>query len=232
MTGRPARFLAKSTLFGNPAGRLAMDAFGSIPIYRAKESAGKDASRNEESFARCRAALAAARRWRCSRRASRTPTHRCGRSRPARRASRCRPGGARTAALRVVCPVGLFYERKVLFRSRVLLVVGEPLPVAPLLPATGSDERATVEALTDDIRARLDEVVLQAESRELLTGVARVAQLDAGRNGATRTTWPRGTGARASCWRPTAACTRAIRRASRRSRPRRAATRARCSTWA
>ena len=58
MTGRPARFLAKSTLFGNPLGRLAMAAFGSIPVYRAKEAGGKDASRNEESFARCRAALA------------------------------------------------------------------------------------------------------------------------------------------------------------------------------
>jgi hypothetical protein len=75
----------------------------------------------------------------------------------------------------VVLPVGLFYERKVLFRSRVLLVVGEPLPLAPMLPAYRSDQRATVDALTDDIRARLDEVVLQAESRELLAGVARVA---------------------------------------------------------
>jgi hypothetical protein len=57
----------------------------------------------------------------------------------------------------------------------VLLVVGEPLPLAPMLPAYRSDQRATVDALTDDIRARLDEVVLQAESRELLAGVARVA---------------------------------------------------------
>src|ERR1051325_8870195 len=59
-TGRPARFLAKSTLFGNPLGRLAMGAFGSIPVYRAHEAGarGKDTSRNEESFARCRAELA------------------------------------------------------------------------------------------------------------------------------------------------------------------------------
>jgi hypothetical protein len=72
--------------------------------------------------------------------------------------------------------VGLFYERKARFRSRVLLVVGEPLLVAPLLPAYRGDERATVEALTDDIRGRLDEVVLQAESRDLLDGIARVAR--------------------------------------------------------
>src|SRR5262249_49952906 len=58
-TGIPARFLAKSTLFANPFGRLAMDAFDSIPIYRAHEARGGDAARNEESFARCRAELAA-----------------------------------------------------------------------------------------------------------------------------------------------------------------------------
>src|SRR5262249_40272225 len=60
-TGRPARFLAKSGLFANPLGRLAMNAFGSIPIYRAHEAGARaaDVSRNDESFARCRAALAA-----------------------------------------------------------------------------------------------------------------------------------------------------------------------------
>src|SRR5215831_5223604 len=62
VTGRAARFLAKSGLFGNPLGRLAMSAFGSIPIYRAHEAGAraKDTSRNDESFARCRAALARA----------------------------------------------------------------------------------------------------------------------------------------------------------------------------
>src|SRR3954463_5789585 len=61
MTGRPARFLAKSTLFGNPLGRLAMGAFGSIPIYRAQEAGGQaqNVARNEASFGRCRAELAA-----------------------------------------------------------------------------------------------------------------------------------------------------------------------------
>src|SRR5882724_5703341 len=54
VTGRPARFLAKSTLFGNPLSRLAMSAFGSIPVYRAQESGGL----GKDSSARCRAALA------------------------------------------------------------------------------------------------------------------------------------------------------------------------------
>ncbi len=173
MTGRKARFLAKSTLFGNPIGRLAMEAFGSIPVYRAKESVGKDASRNEESFSRCRAALAGGEALALfpegvSHSDPQMKPLKTGAARIALSAAEGAPG------LRVL-PVGLFYERKVLFRSRVLLVVGETLPVEPLLPGYRSDERATVDALTDDIRARLDEVVLQAESRDLLTGVARVA---------------------------------------------------------
>src|SRR6266404_9819416 len=39
--GRPARFLGKSTLFANPLGRLAMDAFGTIPVYRAQEAGAR-----------------------------------------------------------------------------------------------------------------------------------------------------------------------------------------------
>ena len=173
MTERPARFLAKSTLFGNPAGRLAMEAFGSIPIYRAKESAGQDASRNEESFARCRAALANGEALALF---PEGVSHSDPQMKPLKTgAARIALSAAESAPDLRVLPVGLFYERKVLFRSRVLLVVGEPVPIAPLLPAYRSDERAAVDALTDDIRARLDEVVLQAESRDLLTGVARVA---------------------------------------------------------
>jgi hypothetical protein len=63
-----------------------------------------------------------------------------------------------------------------MFRSSVLLVVGEAIAVATLLAAYREDERAAVTALTDQIGARLDEVVLQAESRELLAGIARVAR--------------------------------------------------------
>jgi hypothetical protein len=64
----------------------------------------------------------------------------------------------------------------VVFRSGVLLVVGEPFGVASLLPDYERDQRATVDTLTDEIRDRLDEVVLQAETRELLAGIARVAR--------------------------------------------------------
>jgi 1-acyl-sn-glycerol-3-phosphate acyltransferase len=71
MTGRRIRFLAKSTLWGNPFGRLAMDAFECLKVYRHQDLAGDAAGtataagslsaardRNEEAFAHCRAELA------------------------------------------------------------------------------------------------------------------------------------------------------------------------------
>jgi glycerol-3-phosphate O-acyltransferase / dihydroxyacetone phosphate acyltransferase len=176
--GRPSRFLAKSTLFGNPLGRLAMDAFGCIPVYRPREA---DASRNEQSFARCRAELAAGGVLALFPEGT---SHSDPEMRP------LKTGAARISLSAeaehdghlgvTVVPVGLSYERKITFRSSVLLVVGAPIAVAPLLPDYRRDERAAVAALTDQIGERLDEIVLQAESRELLAGIARVARWTAG----------------------------------------------------
>ncbi|HTA18786.1 MAG TPA: lysophospholipid acyltransferase family protein [Polyangia bacterium] len=181
-TGRATRFLAKSTLFGNPLGRLAMGAFGSIPVYRAHEAGAraKDASRNDETFARCRAALA---RGEALALFPEGVSHSDPQLRPLKTGAaritlsaerEVADGGRRLAA--VVVPAGLFYERKARFRSRVLVDVGAPIETAPLLAAYRADERAAVDALTDEIKARLDGVVLQAETRELLAGIARVAR--------------------------------------------------------
>ena len=177
-----------------------MDAFGSIPVYRAHESGarGGDASRNDASFARCRAELAAGGALALF---PEGVSHSDPQLRP------LKTGAARIALsaeaehdgeldVRLV-PVGLYYERKALFRSSVLLVVGEPIAVAPLLDDYRRDERQTVTALTETIDARLDEVVLQAESRDLLAGIARVARWTRERRrGATIS--PRSTSARAS----------------------------------
>jgi 1-acyl-sn-glycerol-3-phosphate acyltransferase len=177
-TGRPARFLAKSTLFGNPLGRVGMDAFGSIPIYRAKEAGAQaGASRNDESFARCRAELAAGGALALFPEGT---SHSDPQLRP------LKTGAARIALSAeaehdgrlgvALVPVGLHYESKATFRSTVLLSVGEPIEVAPLLPEYRGDERASVGALTERIDARLDEVVIQAETRQIVEGIARVAR--------------------------------------------------------
>jgi glycerol-3-phosphate O-acyltransferase/dihydroxyacetone phosphate acyltransferase len=174
--GRPVRFLAKSTLFGNPLGRLAMRAFGCVPVYRASEAAGipDRAAANEATFVRCRALLADGEALALfpegvSHSDPELKPLKTGAARIALSAERARTGGLGL----VVVPVGLAYEAKTIFRSRVLLVVGEPIAVAGR--AAAADERAEVERLTDDLGTALDEVVLQAGTRDLLEGVARVA---------------------------------------------------------
>ncbi|MES1165161.1 MAG: lysophospholipid acyltransferase family protein, partial [Verrucomicrobiota bacterium] len=151
-TGRRSRFLAKSSLFGNPLGRLAMNAFGSIPVYRPGESSPAAVARNEESFARCRAELAAG---------GVLALFPVGTSHSDPQLRPLKTGAARIALSAeaeadgplgvTIVPVGLAYERKTQFRSSVLLVVGEPLAVAPLLADYRRDERGTVAALTAEI---------------------------------------------------------------------------------
>jgi glycerol-3-phosphate O-acyltransferase/dihydroxyacetone phosphate acyltransferase len=180
--GRPARFLGKSTLFASAPGRLAMDAFGTIPVYRTHEAGARagDAGRNEESFARCRQALANGEALALfpegtSHSDPQLRPLKTGAARIALSAEAEVDAGGTTTLGVTVLPVGLHYERKARFRSRVLLVVGEPIAIAPRLPAYARNERETVDALTDEIRDRLDAVVLQAETRELLVGIAAVA---------------------------------------------------------
>jgi 1-acyl-sn-glycerol-3-phosphate acyltransferase len=174
-TGRPVRFLAKSTLWDNPFGRVAMEAFGCIPVLRAQEAGGRagDVRRNEETFARCRAELA---------RGGAVALFPEGTSHSDSRMRELKTGAARIALGAesaspgvIILPVGLHFEDKSVFRSRVLLVVGEPIPVAPFMREFARDERATVESLTGEIREGLNGVVMQAETRELLEGVAAIA---------------------------------------------------------
>jgi 1-acyl-sn-glycerol-3-phosphate acyltransferase len=182
-SGRPVQFLAKSGLFSNPAGRLAMNAFGCVPVYRAQDRKASDESRaaaNERTFAVCRERLA---------RGAALALFPEGVSHSDPQLKPLKTGAARIALSAerehrektgqplglLVVPVGLGFEAKAIFRSRVLMVVGRPIPVAERLEEYRRDERGAVDRLTDDIKVALDEVVLQAESRDLLEGVARVA---------------------------------------------------------
>ena len=183
--GRRARFLAKSTLWGNPFGRLAMDAFECLPVYRqrdvgAGEQRSETVSRNEETFARCRAELAAG---------GDVALYPEGTSHAEPQLKPLKTGAARialSAAAEVsaatlggrmprLIPVGSHYENPALFRSSVHLVVGEAIDLQPYVPGYQSDANRAIAELTDAIRARLDVLVLQAETRELLEGIARVA---------------------------------------------------------
>lgn len=171
--GAPFRFLGKSTFWDNPVGAWAMEAAGALPVYRAQEA---DTSKNEQTFARCRALLAD--RGYLALFPEGT-TH----SRP--ELLPLKTGAARIAlsaegeagwklGLRVV-PVGLHFEDKAIFRSRVSVVVGEPLRVDRHRPTAELDDRAAVEQLTEEIADALGQVVLRAANDELWRGLVAVA---------------------------------------------------------
>ncbi|MEP6652954.1 MAG: 1-acyl-sn-glycerol-3-phosphate acyltransferase [Myxococcales bacterium] len=225
--GRPVRFLAKSTLWGNPFGRLAMDAFQCLPVYR-QQDAGQDAGqdigqdigtkgslgeqpagvaapparsrfvqRNEETFARCRAELAAGAELALypegtshsdpALKPLKSGAARIALSAAAQAgASGMRNGTTTTTTtttttggapipMPVVVPVGTHYDDKVVFRSGVHLVIGPSIDLDDHLRKFEANQKEGIESLTADIRARLNELVLQAETRELLAGIARVA---------------------------------------------------------
>jgi glycerol-3-phosphate O-acyltransferase / dihydroxyacetone phosphate acyltransferase len=166
----------------NPIGRVLMQAFGALPVYRQRDMGkpggppGGATNANEATFAGCRALL------RTGQPIALFPegtTHSNTMMLP------LRTGAARIALsaeaesgwqldLRIV-PVGLWYQKKSQFRSSALVVFGQPFGLAEFRSGYQSDEHATVDALTEQIDARLDLVVLQAENAELLTGIPLVA---------------------------------------------------------
>ena len=176
--GRPVAFLAKSTLFSNAFTRFVLAAFDAIPVYRQRDAEGGDrGGKNEETFARCRALLA---------RGGALALFPEGTSHSDPTMKPLRTGAARIAlsaeaerdfglGLRIV-PVGLFYESKSTFRSGAHVVLGEPIAVARFAARQREDDRAAATELTAELRRAMDDVVLQAETRELLEGATRLAR--------------------------------------------------------
>ncbi len=173
---RSVSFLAKSTLFKNAVGRALMNAFGALPVYRPRD--GEDTARNEETFERCRALLRQ-KGWLAifpEGTSHSDPKMKPLRSGAARIALSAEASAGFALGLSIV-PVGLLYEDKDVFRSRVALSVGAPIRIADL---AGREERAAVDALTSRIHEALGAVVLEADSSELWRGFLAVAAWTSG----------------------------------------------------
>jgi 1-acyl-sn-glycerol-3-phosphate acyltransferase len=172
--GRRLAFLGKSTFFSNPFGRLMARSFDMIPVYRSVD--GSDTSKNEKTFELCRQRLKNG-EWLML--FPEGTSH----SDPAMK--RLKTGAARIAlsaeaengfklGLRIL-PVGMLYEDKEIFRSRVGVAVGSPIRLAGYAEQFATDDHAAVSALTATIEEALSAVVLQADSEELWRGFLAVA---------------------------------------------------------
>lgn len=160
-TRREIRYMARSGLFKNLAVRAIFNKFGVIPIYRAQD--GTDITKNMGSF---EAAYEALEDGTCigifpegqnsgERRVLeiKTGTARIGLEAEARNSFRL---GVK------IQPVGLNFEDRDRFLSRVLVRFGEPIELAEYAEEYAEDPRATVRRLTDR---------LQEEMRRLATHI-------------------------------------------------------------
>jgi 1-acyl-sn-glycerol-3-phosphate acyltransferase len=174
-SGVRPRFLAKSTLWPHPVVGPLLVLAGALPVYRHRD--GVDVTRNFETFARCHEHLGSGGTI-ClfPEGASHNLPHglplKTGAARIALEACATHVG----LGLRIV-PVGLTYEAKDRFRSRVLLRVGEPLDPAPELARYPAAGREAVRALTARIARALEDVTVSHASWQEAQVVDRAVDL-------------------------------------------------------
>ena len=171
--GRDVRFLAKSLLFDGPLRPLMMAA-GAIPVYRRMDQ-GVDVSRNAEMFVAVAAALADGDAV-CI--FPEGVSHSSGRLEPLRTgAARMALSAEAQGTTVALVPVGLNFDRKSTFRSRVTVVFGPPFHARDLLDRFGSDLPGAARALTDRIASHMRKLVIEADPQGDAALVERVDRL-------------------------------------------------------
>jgi 1-acyl-sn-glycerol-3-phosphate acyltransferase len=173
--GRYPRFLGKSTLFRIPPLWPFLKFAGVIPVVRASD--GDAGARNASAFGTCREILA---------RGDVVALFPEGISHDELSLQPLRTGAARIAldaafegGLEDVqtLPVGLTYDAKARFRSRALVHVGKPAPVAAWRRDYQSNSHEAVRRLTEDLAERLSAVSPAYASWQQAEQVARVAEV-------------------------------------------------------
>ncbi|SES73728.1 lysophospholipid acyltransferase family protein [Hymenobacter actinosclerus] len=182
---QPIAFLAKSTFFQNPILRAIMESGNSIPIYRRQDletgaetlSPAQLEAQNEKAFGRC---------YDYFDRGGTIMIFPEGTSVSERRLRPLKTGAARIAlgaearrdfqlGLRIL-PFGINYFDPQRFRSDVFINPAEPIRVADYAEQYRQNPEAAAEALTEEIRTRLEHrliITVSDEEDELITQVER-----------------------------------------------------------
>jgi 1-acyl-sn-glycerol-3-phosphate acyltransferase len=179
---RDVRFLAKSTLFDGPLLPVLVSA-GAIPVYR-KLDQGVDTSRNTETFAAVSAALSSGDAV-CV--FPEGISHSTGRLEPLRTGAARMTLAAEAAGVAVtLVPVGLNFDRKTAFRSRVTVVFGQPFDGRDLAAPGVTADPASVRILTDRMTEHMRRLLVEADPRGDAALVERVDRLYAAARGLAR----------------------------------------------
>ncbi len=172
---RKVHYLATAALFRNPLLARFLRACGAIPVYRKQDDPDK-MDRNADVFAACYRAFDEGRV---------VAIYPEGTTHAEARVQRIKTGAARLAlgyeaqrpgVLRVI-PVGLSFEARKSFQARVLVSFGEPVPVAPYLPAYREDPVKAVEALTTAIQWAMEAQVVHVDRIDAAEVVRAVEEL-------------------------------------------------------
>jgi glycerol-3-phosphate O-acyltransferase/dihydroxyacetone phosphate acyltransferase len=178
-SNRDVRFLAKSTLFETPFKPFLAGA-GAIPVYRRRDE-GVDLSRNAEMFSAVDAALRAG---------DAVCIFPEGMSHSHGRLAALRTGAARivlsaeaSGTAVALVAVGLNFDRKATFRSRVTVAYGPAFRAADFAAQSHGDQQAAVRALTDGIAVHMKRLLIEADPGADARLVDRVDRLYAAARG-------------------------------------------------
>src|SRR5262245_32932954 len=176
---RDVRFLAKSVLFEGPL-RFLVAGSGAIPVYRKLDQA--DVSKNADAFAAVDRALAEGDAI-CI--FPEGVSHSEGRLVPLRTGAARMALSAERAGTRVnLVPVGLNFDRKTTFRSRVTVIYGHSFTCEDLADPAAHPE--AVRELTDRIAERMRSLLIEAELKTDAALVDRVDRMYAAARGIGR----------------------------------------------
>ncbi|HTO13869.1 MAG TPA: lysophospholipid acyltransferase family protein [Candidatus Binatia bacterium] len=158
---RKVHYLATAAMFRNKLLARFLLACGAIPVYRKQDDPDK-MDRNTDTFAACYAAFARGRL---------IAIYPEGTTHAEVRVQRIKTGAARIAlgyeaehpGELTMIPVGLSFEARKSFRSRVLVAFGEPMQPSAYLPAYREDPVKAVDALTRDLQWAMEGQVVNVE---------------------------------------------------------------------
>jgi glycerol-3-phosphate O-acyltransferase / dihydroxyacetone phosphate acyltransferase len=161
---QPIYFIAKSTVFGSKVQNWLLRQMHLIPIHRREDNPDQQIN-NEEAFAESFKALAQGKALLIF------PE---GNSYNQRRLRKIKTGTARIALTAAtdfnlpikIIPIGLNYSASTRFQSDVFVNIGEPIDVSDYLHNDPQVSHSTVLALTEEIRNRLQRLIVHTHNDE------------------------------------------------------------------
>lgn len=156
---RKVHYLATAALFRHPLLARFLLAAGAIPVWRKQDTPLKTDELTVNTFAACAAAFE---------RGALVAIYPEGTTHAEARVQRIKTGAARIAlgwesehpGTLAMVPVGLTFEARKSFRARVLVSVGEPLPVGAYASAYRDDPVKGVDALTTHLQEAMEAQVV------------------------------------------------------------------------